>query len=283
MDTPLATEFFFDQLLVIIVLYKVKLEESAAFISLTEALHSRNSSTTLFVYDNSPLAPAHSSSQTRPWTIAYQDDRRNAGVSKAYNIGFETAKSQNKKWILLTDQDTVFPRDTFDQYQKCLRELNCSVVVPRLIDSMGMASPLKFYLGGGQRLQHVPIGRLLNLTEYFFHNSGLLIASDAFEGAGRYDENLPLDFSDYSFVLRLRARNKVFAVANIAATHHLAATSASNLDERLDRFAAYIKGARYFNRNYHLTGWTFHVRLLLRAIKLTWQYRNSRFLVLYFC
>ena len=41
--------------------------------------------------------------------IHYISDPTNPGVSKAYNVGFELARQLNKKWLLLLDQDTVFP------------------------------------------------------------------------------------------------------------------------------------------------------------------------------
>ncbi len=266
--------------MVVLVVYKMEINESPAFISLTKALQSGNHRAAIFIYDNSPRTHTHTQNQN--WIITYRNDPGNPGVSKAYNEGFELAKSQNKKWILLVDQDTEFPIDAFDRYQKCLRKLNSPIIIPKLIDRIGIASPLKFYFGGGQRQKDVQTDQFLNLNDYFFHNSGLLISTDAFEKAGKYDENLPLDFSDFSFVHRLRKKNNSFAVASITCTHHLATTSGSGLNERLQRFAIYLKAGHYFKGNYQpRSGWL-AFRFFLRAIKLTYQYRNFQFLVLYF-
>ncbi len=269
-----------DSILVTLVIYNLKIEESFAFRSLTDALIGGNQSASLFIYDNSILpqpCPSHPN-----WKIEYRHDPSNPGVSKAYNKGFEHAKIQNKKWILLADQDTRFPVDAFDKYLRSLKEFGCSIVVPRLIDQVGVASPLKFYFGGGQRQKKMVTDQRQNLHQFFFHNSGLLISADEFEKAGGYDENFPLDFSDFSFVHRLRKRNDFFVVASISCAHHLAATSTSTLDERLLRFASYLKAGYYFKRKYQPSNWLLVFRFFLRALKLTFQYRNFQFLALHF-
>src|SRR5260221_11839723 len=123
----------------------MKISESPTYQSLTSALQHSSTSTSLFIYDNSPQPQEV---LTNPcWNIHYQHNPSNPGVSKAYNKGFECAKIQNKKWILLADQDTEFPIDAFDKYLRSQKESGCSIVVPKLIDQVGIVSPLKFYFG----------------------------------------------------------------------------------------------------------------------------------------
>ena len=280
MDERDPVDNFFRELMVVLVIYKMEIDESPAFISLTNALKLVGQKTSILIYDNSPNAHTHTLNEN--WIITYRYDVSNQGVSKAYNESYEFAKSQNKKWLLLVDQDSAFPTDTFKLYKTAIERFNCSIIVPRLIDQIGIVSPLKFYLGGGQRQPKIPTDRLLSLQKYFFHNSGLLISIEEFEKAGRYDENFPLDFSDFSFVIRLRTRNDFFSVADIFVTHDLAATSSSNLNERLARFSTYLKAGHNFKNIYMPWNMSIKIRLFLRALKLAFQYQSFEFIVLYF-
>lgn len=277
---PRVGNNFFDELMVVLVLYKMEVHESPTVISLTTALQSIQQRSSIFIYDNSPHE--HRYKLNELWATTYRHNSNNPGVSKAYNEGFKCAKAQNKTWMLLVDQDTVFPVNSFDEYQKTMVKFNCPIIIPQLADQTAIVSPLKFYLGGGQRLSEVRKDRPLNLSEFFFHNSGLLISIDEFEKAGMYDERFPLDFSDFSFVCRLRRHNQFFAVANVIATHHLAATSPANMSDRLKRFQSYLNAARCFKNNYRPSDWMISFRASLRAIKLSLEFKNFQFIVSYF-
>jgi GT2 family glycosyltransferase len=269
-----ATNKFTDHLLVVLVLFQTTLRESAAFISLTNALNGASGS--IFIYDNSPEMQVLPETD---WTLHYQHDPTNPGVSKAYNEGFKIARQLNKRWMLLVDQDTFFPDTIFEKYFEA--RVCSEIVVPILKDDAGVVSPLEFYLGGGQRLSVLKSNQTVSLKKYFFHNSGLLISTDAFEKANGYDENLPLDFSDFSFVHRLRRTNDQFFVADVLCKHSLASTSAQPAGQRLGRFCHYAKSARHYKKNYHASSLLLP-RVFLRAIKLSWQYRTTDFLFAYF-
>ncbi len=271
---------FYDSLLVVMVVYKMKLAESPTYQSLTRTLATSHKSLSLFVYDNSPHP--QSMPLVANWEITYHHNLTNPGVSKAYNEGFNVAKAQGKKWLLLADQDTAFPENIFDLYKRCVQEFGVPIVVPLLTDHKGVVSPLKFYSGGGQRQKKLLGSIRLSLKEYLFHNSGLLVSTEVFEKANGYDEHLPLDFSDFSFVHRLRKENLFFALSKITCAHHLATTSSATLQERLARFESYLKAGSYFNKNYLSSRMILPVRLFLRAVKLTFQCRSFQFMFLYF-
>lgn len=263
----------FDSILIVIVIYNIKLDESPAFRSLTDAL-ARDQPVSLFVYDNS-LSPQRIITHAR-WDISYWHNASNPGVSKAYNEGFRFAKKTNKKWLLLADQDTIFPANCFDEYIKAANEH--PIVVPTLRDKFGIASPLRFYFGGGQRVKSFGNKTILKLRDFLFHNSGVMIATETFERAGGYDERLRLDFSDFAFVHRLRAHCREFVVADFSCTHRLATSEATSLDERLLRFESYASAGRYFNKTYASSNWLLLPRIFLRGIKFCLQYRTHKFM-----
>jgi GT2 family glycosyltransferase len=265
-----------EDLLVILVLYEMSLNDSAAFKSLSRALQSKNCS--LFVYDNSSQAQTV---EGENWNIIYRHDASNPGVSKAFNEGFKKAKELNKKWLMLADQDTVFPEHVFEKYFTGVARLGEEVFVPVLKDKGGIVSPLKFYWGGGHRIKSLDKEVQLPVQKYFFHNSGIFISTNAFGKAGGYDENLALDFSDFSFAKRLGEHFLCFRVLDVVCSHDLASTSPQALDRRLSRFKHYQKSASLFNETY-LQSSLLMPRVFLRAIKLSWQYRTLKFIFSYF-
>lgn len=269
---------FLEQVLVVLVIYETNIAESVAYRSLTQALTVARSSTTLFIYDNSSLLqqpPRHGL-----WSVHYFHDPSNPGVSKAYNEGFRLAMKKNMKWLLLVDQDTFFPPNSFDEYFRVA--LKHSIVVPTLRDKLGIVSPLKFYFGGGQREKSFENKPVLKLSDFLFHNSGLLISTEAFEKAGGYDENLPLDFSDFAFVYRLRHHHQEFAIADFSCAHRLATSEVTSLDKRLVRFESYFFSAKYFKKTYVPSEQLLMLRVFLRGLKFCLQYGTLKFMKPFF-
>jgi len=154
-----------------------------------------------------------------------------------------------------------------------------SIVVPTLRDKFGIVSPLKFYFGGGQRVKNLGNKRVLKLNDFLFHNSGLLVATEIFERAGGYDENLRLDFSDFAFVHKLRNHNEEFALASFSCAHNLATSEVKTRDERLARFESYVLAGTYFKRVYDPTDHLLSMRIFLRGLKFCFNYGTFTFML----
>jgi rhamnosyltransferase len=269
---------FLDELLVVLVVYDMRIVECPAYYSLTNALTASSYVVSLFVYDNSVTEqqpPGHTC-----WEVNYFHDRSNPGVSKAYNMGCRLAIETHKKWMLLLDQDTFFPRNCFDEYFKAA--MVHPIAVPLLKDNFGIVSPLQFYYGGGQRVKDFENHSVLKLKDFLFHNSGLLVSTKTFERVGGYDENLRLDFSDFAFVHRLRRHEKEFAIADFSCLHRLATSETTSLDERLSRFESYVSAGKYFMKIYASCDWLLLPRIFLRGVKLCLQYRTHKFMTPFF-
>ena len=273
MDDSRKTDFL-NSLLIVLVIYKMKIKESPAYQSLTAAL--LRNKTSIFIYDNSGESQELPSDMC--WNFYYKHDPSNAGVSKAYNEGFKKAIELRKKWLLLVDQDTSFPINSLDSYCRTITDSGHQIVVPILKDQFGIVSPFKFYFGGGQRILNLSSNKEMNLCDFYFHNSGLLIAVDVFEKAGMYDERLPLDFSDIAFVCRLRKSNSKFTVSNFSCEHKPATSNAATLNERLNRFESYVSSSKYFKVHYSPLDWMLSVRVFLRSIKLSIHYKSFKFI-----
>src|SRR5258706_13148584 len=103
MANKMMNKSMIDSILIIIVIYEIKLDESLAFRSLTEALMKKHQSASLFIYDNS-LQPQQMP-ESALWTISYCHNLANPGVGKAYNQGFIMTKETGKKWMRRVDHD----------------------------------------------------------------------------------------------------------------------------------------------------------------------------------
>ncbi|HZX75139.1 MAG TPA: hypothetical protein VFE57_12005, partial [Cyclobacteriaceae bacterium] len=161
---------FLQELLIVIVVFEKKPLETSAF----QSLNSIREEALLMIYDNSSL-PSHVEVEN---TI-YLHDASNPGVSKAYNTASTLAKSRNKKWLMLADQDTSFPESLFEKYQMAITDSSSKLIVPLLTDHLGLVSPFRFSKGKGRRIQSIKAGTL-ELSSFRFANSGVLIALDTF-------------------------------------------------------------------------------------------------------
>lgn len=274
MDKPRVGNNFFDELMVVLVLYKMEVPESPAVISLTTGLQSMQQRTSIFIYDNSPLE--HQYKLNESWITNYKHDASNPGVSKAYNAGFKCAKAQNKSWMLLVDQDSEFEKDFFLKIKDAIESNpDQKLFIPIMMDKKGIVSPFHFQFGRGFRLKQISAGKY-QLVKKKFINSGLLISSDLFELAGGFDEQYKLDFSDLAFIERLKLITSTFLVIDSKCEHSLFAAKHSSLEETLVRFEIYCQSANLLGNqtgNYWVYLWK-HVR----AIVFSFKYFDTRFI-----
>jgi GT2 family glycosyltransferase len=277
MNTKSLQEWL-DEVLAVLVLFETPLDHSSSYTSICEGSSSKNLSLDWFIYDNSLTFQEHpfqSNSQ-----LIYMRDPGNAGVSKAYNQGFEIAKKSRKKWLLLVDQDTVFTIDSIEKYYTACRTYSGErCFVPRLTDLKGLVSPFKFGLGNGLRITSVPEG-IHSLHTLQFINSGLMISLDAFDQAGGYDEDFPLDFSDFAFVERLKKVVSSFVVIPLTVTHQFSSSGIASLENELRRFRMYYPSAMLFMKKYYPAKRVIQVRAWVRALKLCLKHKTLTFIPL---
>ena len=265
-----VTKFFTD-LLVVIVLFRKKPEQSDAFISIHSAIGDSSFFPSIFIYDNSPEAAAVNSQR-----ITYIHDARNRGISRAYNEALTSASRQNKGWMLFLDQDTTVEKGLFKKFTDAVEASDGSVAfVPRMMDRKGQVSPFYFRAGRGRRTKLR--GERFALSSFRFINSGLLIRTSALINAGGYDETIPLDFSDISFGERLRKVTDHFEVVDIELNHSFSGTEKPPLEEALRRYHYFLTGAFGMGRNSGSSR-LYLIRALMHASRLALRYKNFRFL-----
>jgi len=265
---------FLDDVLVIIVLYKHSILQSESFKSLDGAL-SNFSRLSLFIYENSPMASAVPN--TNSWDIHYHHDPSNPGVSKAYNEGFKLTRRLEKKWILLADQDTIFPSSIFLDFALAIQSYpDIPVFVPFLYDAKGLLSPFRLTRGKGVRIKALE-KELQSFVTHKVINSGMLVSADAFERAG-YDERFPLDYSDVTFCDRLSQHDPNFVVVQSKCDHDFSSTTDSeSLPDGLNRFKSFCQAVglyKQINNDFTSRVWI----ILPHALKQTFKWKTLRFL-----
>ncbi len=266
-----------DQILVVLVLYGMKLEESQAFQSLDQALQETDGKGQFFVYDNSLSQSPIPQSR---WPMEYRHDPSNSGVSRAYNKAHEWAVANNFKWLLLADQDTSFPSDIFNQYRGSMESFpRCQLFAPLLIDGAGLLSPFKRRPASGKRLVNISAG-LHRLNEIQAVNSGLLISVDLFGVTGGYDKKFHLDFSDFDFLDRAALKTPHLTVIHARCIHQHSDSVPTSLHAAVDRFNGYLKGSGIMAVRGNAI--SFRFRALARAIHLSLRHRSLQFISSFF-
>jgi rhamnosyltransferase len=263
--------------LIVIVLYKVKLLESDSFRTLTDSLRSRHQKADLFIYDNSPASDVPSDSLYQEWTFHYYHNPSNPGVSTAYNEGAKLARQLSKDWIILVDQDTIFPENTFSRYQQALVDHpTIPLFAPILTSNQGMIySPCPYLFKRGFPAKELSTG-IQNFRKKTVLNSGMLISLNAFESVGGYNTDLPLDFSDFNFIDKLREIYSHFVVIDLYCVHELS-PNIGDYSSSLSRFERYCNGIKF-----HVTQpydrIILYLLTFLRAIKLSVKFSNLVFI-----
>lgn len=269
----------------VIVLYKIKLEDSVTFLTLNESVKTITAAghdLKLLVYDNSPLKQENQTLIFKGWDIVYHHDSHNSGVSAAYNLGAKYAKKNNKPWLMVLDQDTEFPNDALHIYINALNEKKgYNLFCPVLISANEIISPCKFKFFRGKSSKVIPETGSFDLKSLKPINSGLLISLSAFEEVGGYNHNIPLDFSDFEFMMRYGKMHPKGMILPLICQHGLSAHHQKDLQLSLNRFTYYIRGGRVLKQNF-FSGLNIELLLFLRAIKLGLNYRTSAFLKVLF-
>jgi rhamnosyltransferase len=229
----------------VLVLYHQSLEDSPTFCSLSPLVRELAAPIPLLVYDNSPAPVGRPGAGPYPgWTIRYVHDPANPGVSRAYQEGARWAAEQSKRWLLLLDQDTCFPRDWLERYLAAVRRYpEGRLFAPVLRAGERVLSPCRYRVKRGSSLHRLEFGEQ-SLARVSLLNSGMWVALDDYLAVGGHDLRLALDFSDHEFIDRFRLRHKSFVLIDAECRHDFFASTQQSTASQLQRFRSYCRGAQ---------------------------------------
>ena len=275
--------YSFNDFVIVLVLYRTVLEDCNSFKTLVRTSRGAQK-IDLIVYDNSPV------SQERPdyfeydgFKVRYISDTGNPGIGKAYNNAIEFAKEKNKKWILFLDQDTEIASEMLQLYLKMANsESEIRIFATTLFGSDGrLISPSRYRFKRGFRLDSIPKGKVF-LKKIRPINSLLLVSNEVFETVGNYNEEIKLDFSDHEFLGRVEKQYGEMFVVPADNRHSLSSSDDHDLESIKSRFLVFCRGAHVAGRSGLISGIQYFVVCLLRATKLSIQFRSLFFLTVLF-
>lgn len=263
--------YSFRDILFVVVLYDCKIKDSKTLVSLENSLKD-DQFINLFIYDNSPV------SQTLPigmgnTHIFYKSDIYNSGVSKAYNEGYSYAVIHGYKWIILLDQDTFITYELLEEYVNVINgNKSIQVVVPRLMNSENVVySPSLQLFYKSFLYKYKPGINKLKFASVL--NSGMLLSLNLFAKTGGYNEKIYLDYSDMSFIRKLRKVEKVFYVMNTRVVHEISSND-TDYKKVLFRFRHYCICTKEFAHESSLlvVFWCY-----IRSLKLSLKFKTTSF------
>jgi GT2 family glycosyltransferase len=269
-------------IVLVIVLYKCELEQSRTYLSLIKPTD-WPAGTELFVYDNSPNPVEPHPGSLPNVHFTYVADPANGGVSAAYNKAAAYALKKDKKWMLLLDQDTVFPENTFSVYQDAIQNYpEEKLFAPLMLAEQGkLISPCYFRFMRGFSPRHVDTG-INSLSKFSLINCGMCIDIQAFLNNHGYDEKVKLDFADHDFIRRFRkSQGERFVVLDLEVAHQLSSEGRNNAGSDLIRFDHYLNGAKHMSAS-RSERFLLKINALFRSAKLTVIHRNGAFLAKWF-
>ena len=222
-------------ILVITVLYNQALEQTNIYRTLLRECEN------VFLYDNSP-SPETKDNLPAGWH--YVSAPSNPGLSKAYNLGAEYASEHGFDWLLITDQDTIFPAGAFQEYTKRIAETEYpEIIIPQVITTdHRFLSPVKTHGYVSRLAESAPSGDI-NLKKYAVINSGICVNTAAFQQCGGYNEKVSLDFSDFQFIEKFSKINPRAYVLNIKCIQDFSDIT-DNKEKKLSRFRLFCKSLK---------------------------------------
>lgn len=234
-------------ILCVIVLYKQVLYQTNSYIECLQYLHT-NKDIGIFVYDNSPY-PMHTSEEMRKKGIIYKHDSKNSGISKAYNEAALYGKEKGYNWLLLLDQDTHFPNNSYlSIIKKHINAYSHIKLFAPIVETKNKNQISPFY-----SFHHFPyIRKTLGEKEYSTKkigliNSGLVINIDTFFKVGGYNEKIFLDLSDYFFIDKFKIYQKRFFLLDYKLTQEFSGEE-KNIEKQKNRFCLYCKCAKEYSK-----------------------------------
>jgi len=217
-------------ILAVIVLYKMRPENSTAYQTLKTAisrLGAQPGAVAILLYDNLPNAPVP---QDLPPDVLYVPAARNEGVAGAYNYALRWATRESFAWMLTLDQDTQLPPEFLLRMRAIalrLKDVNeVGAIVPHLLSRGRLLSPVRIRPWGVTYLRRHTAGFAAGEIHAF--NSASLFRVRALEQTDGCHPGFWLDYQDaYIYTKLHQCGRKVYIAEDLEVEHDLSLLSAS--------------------------------------------------------
>jgi GT2 family glycosyltransferase len=270
------------EIVVVVVLYKRKLEASQTINSLSAAFATNPElldCLRILLWDNSPRAIDRID---LAFPCDYRHAGRNEGTSGAYNYAMEFAEAEGASWLLLLDQDTMvsgkfLPRML--EYSHLLQgRMEIGSVVPFISSHGSLVSPR--LLGRFHQMPQIaPTFNGICRRKAFAVNSATLMRVAALREIGGYSVDFWLDLSDIYVFQAMYRKGKYIYVAGDLTLEHSVTNMNFDGDMAPERYRNFLaaEGA-YVDLYSSAPERAFHVlRLMARTIRQRRRHKNKVF------
>lgn len=259
-------------ILSVIVLYRMRACDSAAFKTLLAAITGRDKDgIRVLLYDNTPGV---SDPGPLPEGILYESAGHNGGLAAAYNHALGVAQKDHCPWLLLLDQDTSLPFDFFATLTTQVRHFgpdgNVAALVP-IVRSGGVVISPKRVSAFGLKPLRGPLGGI-HPEEITAINSGTVVRCDFVRSIGGFNRTYWLDYLDHWLFRKMYEAGKNVAVSECTLAHNLSVQDYRK-NVSIERYRSILAGESAFMTTYKpkLQIQFYLLRLLARSVKLAIQ------------
>lgn len=197
---------YLDDVLFILVLYKMACKDSKAYQSLCALLSPEYLEKSLYIHDNTFC---------------------NTYLVGAYTQGCKMALQRGKRWVVFLDADATITQTYLDMLKQDVSSDKFSVLVPRLVSSDGkQLSPTQRY----------------GIKVAF--NSGMAMRMDVLQQIGGFDGRYPLDYLDYYTCWQLKKHGVAIHSMDVELLHKLSVNDYADVTR--DRYQSILNAEKQF-------------------------------------
>ncbi|AKD56048.1 glycosyltransferase [Spirosoma radiotolerans] len=268
-------------LLVLIVLFKNTIKDSETITSiLRQELTKGFFSLKVIIWDNSPTPLSDDDMDIMVQNninFSYIFKAKNEKLSIVYN---SIIKDYNFNFILLLDQDSLFPKNYFDTLSNIVNLFpNINLFLPIIKNRNKIVSPGTLMNFKGKHWATEKIG-VIKSKNVLCITSGMLIKKDYFIVNNHYfDERLSFYGIDSSFMLKFAQNNRYLYVFSTNFQHNTVLWSNPPVEIMLNRFKQLRSSWPIIFENRPLARILSSLYSIYVAFKLALKYKDIRFLI----
>lgn len=256
------------KILIVTVIYNQRISDTNVYKTLLSEKED------VYIYDNSP-SPQPIDNLPKNWVYVW--DKSNPGLSIAYNTAAYYAATHGYDWLLISDQDTIYPQKTLERYRWHIGEFQTTrMFIPKVkISDSTYLSPVKSKFYFARTSDKTPVSGEIELKRYAVINSGILVTTDSFLSCGGYNNKVFLDFSDFQFIERFEKLYKIAYVTDIICQQDFSDINDSH-SKKLMRFEMFCKSLKEYKCIQKRNKIFIHLAALRRVIALSLKIRSLK-------
>jgi GT2 family glycosyltransferase len=234
----------------VVVLYKLKPDESKTFQTLKQIMNSTSNpfkDIELILYDNSPDKHDFTPPPHEGIHITYYHDPRNLGIATAYNHAWSVAKGNHSQWLLLLDHDTELTQEYFNAILTLdnIPE-NVVAVVPKINSENTMISPV--YSHSLRPLKEERPSPGIQDKPVMAINSGAFVSVQFLNEINGFNEDFALDYLDHWLFYKIYEKNRKVYLVDVELEHELSVLDYSRVS--LQRYQSILDSEVNFYQNF---------------------------------